>query len=258
MTPHWHMRGERSTARDLTTLFSRCSAGDKSAREAIILRFLPLAGRLAGIYEGRGEPIEDLRQVASVGLINAVDRYSPERGNAFSVYARPVILGEIRRYFRDATWRLHVPRQLRDRAERVNRAEKELRVSSDPAGPEAIANLLGIASEELAEARLANEAYSPRSLDATFVGPDGNAGSLHELVGVDESEYDGVEMSVGIQRALRTLNPRHQKVLLLRLAWELSQAEIASIVGLSQMQVSRVLRKASATVTTSCGLSVSV
>jgi len=112
MTPYRHARAVAPTdwpACDLSTLFSRCAAGDARARETIIVRYLPLARRLARVYEGRGEPIEDLCQAASVGLIRAVDRYSPDRGDAFPAYARPMILGAIRRHFRDTTWRLHVP-----------------------------------------------------------------------------------------------------------------------------------------------------
>src|SRR5690242_14499341 len=126
MTPHGHARAEHWSACDLSVLFSRSCAGDTCAREAIILRYLPLARRLARMYEWRGEPIDDLCQVASVGLIRAVDGYSPERGDAFPAYARPVILGEIRRHFRDATWRVHVPRPVRERALNVSRAETEL------------------------------------------------------------------------------------------------------------------------------------
>src|SRR6516162_9734635 len=131
MTPQWHARAaSERPACDLGALFTRCSAGDRRARETIILRFLPLARRLALLYEGRGEPIEDLCQAASVGLIRAVDRYSPDRGGAFAAYARPMILGAIRRHFRDTTWRLHVPRPMRDRAGRVLRADSALRSSS--------------------------------------------------------------------------------------------------------------------------------
>ena len=113
-------------ARELSTLFRLCSAGDTRARETIVVRFLPLACRLARIYEGRGEPIEDLRQAASLGLIKAVDRFSFDRGDSFPAYARPVILGEIRRHFRDTTWRVHVPRPIKDRAAQVLLADREL------------------------------------------------------------------------------------------------------------------------------------
>jgi RNA polymerase sigma-B factor len=255
MTPHWHARAEHWSARDLGALFRRYSAGDTRARETIILRFLPLARRLARTYAGRGEPIEDLCQAASVGLIKAVDRYSLDRGDAFPAYARPVILGEIRRQFRDMAWYVHVPRSVRERAWQVRRAETDLGAASGSAKPEAIADYLGIGREEVLEARRAQEAYSPRSLDASCTAADGDALSLHDVIGAVEPDYERIEVSVGLRRALLTLKPRDQKVLLLRLGWELSQDEIARRVGLSQMHVSRILRTtARVALTTNCGL----
>jgi RNA polymerase sigma-B factor len=242
-------------SRDLRTLFSRCSAGDAQARETIIVRFLPFARRLARAYEGRGEPVDDLCQAASVGLIKAVDRYSPDRGDAFPAYARPVIVGEIRRHFRDTTWPVHVPRPMKERAGRVVRASKELPPTSGfREKTEALATFLGLAPGEVAEAQHAMEAYWPGSLDATYVLPDRHRLALHEVIGGPEPEYERAEVSVGIRRALRGLGPRDRKVLLMRLACDLTQAEIASRVGVSQMHVSRILRKAGAAVTASCGL----
>jgi RNA polymerase sigma-B factor len=257
MTLHSHacaLAGADWRARDLRALFRRCSAGDAQAREAIIVRFLPLARRLARRYEGRGEPLEDLVQAASVGLIKAVDRYSPDRGDAFPAYARPMILGELRRHFRDKTWRVHVPRPMKERAGRVLRADDEARRVSGSAEPDAIARSLGIGPQEVVEARRALEAYRPRSLDATYTAPDGDQIALGEVIGVRDSEYERVEISIGIRRALLTLRPRDRKVLLLRLAGELTQDEIARRIGISQMHVSRILRKAGAALTTSCGL----
>lgn len=246
------MRAERLSARDLRLLLSRCSAGDAHARETIILRFLPLARHLARIYEGRGEPIEDLCQAASVGLIKAVDQYSPERGDAFPAYARPMILGEVRRHFRDTTWRVHVQRPMKERAARVLRAEKELVGVPGSSNPDAVASYLGMAPNEVAEARRALAAQWPGSLDE----PDRDALALRDLVGAEESGYERVEISVGIRRTLLTLKPRDQRVLLLRLVCELSQEEIAGRVGVSQVHVSRILRKAAGALTIHCGLAV--
>ncbi len=257
MTPHRHPRAAGELlACDLRALFSRRSAGDMRARETIIMRFLPFACRLARKYEGRGEPVEDLCQAASVGLIKAVDRYSPDRGDAFPAYARPMILGEIRRHFRDTTWRVHVPRPTRERATAVLRAEEELKTVSGDAKPEAIASYLGIAPGEVVEARRALEAYSPGSLDAQYTAANGDALELREVIGADDSGYERIEMSVGITRTLLPLKPRDQKVLLLRLLWELSQDEIADRVGVSQMHVSRILRNTRAALTASCGLAI--
>ncbi|HUA06695.1 MAG TPA: sigma-70 family RNA polymerase sigma factor [Solirubrobacteraceae bacterium] len=255
MTPHVHAAAESARpACDLRALFNRCAAGDARARETIIVRFLPLARRLARGYEGRGEPIDDLCQAASIGLIKAVDRYSSDRGDQFPAYARPVIVGELKRHFRDTTWRVHVPRPVRERAGRVLRAEKELGTGS--AKRAAIAKHIGVRREEVEEARLAMEAYSPKSLDASHVAPGGAALPLSDVIGADEPDYERVELSVGIRQTLLTLRPRDQKILLLRLAWELSQYEIADRVGISQMQVSRILRSACAGLVASCGLGV--
>ncbi|HTX13471.1 MAG TPA: sigma-70 family RNA polymerase sigma factor [Solirubrobacteraceae bacterium] len=259
MTPHWHARAVNdSPARDLGALFDRCSAGDVRARETIIMRFLPLARKLARLYEGRGEPIEDLCQAASVGLIKAVDRYSPDRGDAFPAYAQPMILGEIRRHFRDTTWRLHVPRPMRERAGRVLSAQRELTAGSvSPARPEAVANYLGIPPSEVAEARRALGAYRPESLDVTYPTPDGDDTSIGDAIGAQDSGYEDADVSVGVQRALLTLTPRDRRVVWMRLGYDLTQDEIASRIGLSQMHVSRILRTAGAVLTTCCGLTMS-
>jgi RNA polymerase sigma-B factor len=266
MAPRLHARAVAPSdwpACDLRTLLSRCSAGDTRARETIIVRFLPLASSLARLYEGRGEPIEDLCQAASVGLIKAVDRYSPDRGDSFAAYARPMIMGELRHHFRDTTWRLHVPRPIKDRAAQVLRAEQELSaVSGAVIEPSAVADHLGLGSDEVGEARHAMAANWPRSLDAPNKAADGDgdgdAIALREAIGDDESGYERVEVSVGIGRAVRKLGPRDGKVLLLRLAFELTQDEIAARIGVSQMHVSRILRNAGAALTTSCGLAVGV
>jgi RNA polymerase sigma-B factor len=260
MTPSRHAGAVAPTdwrARDLSTLFRRCAAGDARARETIIVRYLPLARRLAREYEGRGEPMDDLCQAASVGLIRAVDRYSPDRGDAFVAYARPMILGAIRRHFRDTTWRLRVPRPMKERAGRVLRAEKELSLSSgSPAEPDAIAAYLGIAPVQVAEARHVLESYFPRSLEAPAPSREGRR-SLGQVIGGQEPGYERVEISIGVGCTLRGLGPRDQKVLLLRLACGLTQDEIAGRVGVSQMHVSRILRNCGAALTASCGLAVS-
>jgi RNA polymerase sigma-B factor len=250
MTPQWFActsaRRGRS-ARDLRTLFNRCSAGDARAREAIIVGFLPYARQLARRYRGRGELVEDLYQAASVGLIKAVDRYEPERGGSFVAYAAPTILGEIRRHFRDKTWPVHVPRSVQERGGRVACAQEELRArsGSDPT-TEVIARQLGLELGEVAEAQGALKAYRPGSLDATYAAEDGQRLALSETVGELDPEYERVETSVGYEHALRRLQPRERKVLLLRFGGELTQGEIARRIGVSQMHVSRILRNATA------------
>jgi RNA polymerase sigma-B factor len=258
MTPHWHARawarGE-GRAHDLPTLLRRSSAGDPRARETVILRFLPLARRLARCYEGRGEPLEDLVQAANVGLVQAVDRYSPQRGDAFPAYARPMILGEIRRHFRDTTWRVHVPRPLQERAGRVARAEKEFASSAGArANVETVARYLDLKPQEVTEAQHVLTACWPDSLDAPPPARDGIGLPRYEVLASPESEYEAVEVSIGIGRALREFARRDQTVFLLRHCCELSQNEIASRVGVSQMHVSRILRATNAAVSAACGL----
>jgi RNA polymerase sigma-B factor len=260
MTPHWHARawarGEGRT-HDLPALLRRSSAGDPRARETVILRFLPLARRLARCYEGRGEPLEDLVQAASVGLIRAVDRYAPQRGDAFAAYARPMIEGEIRRHFRDATWRVHVPRPLKERSGRVARAEKELASSAGSrATTDAIATRLDLEPQQVAEAQRVLSDCWPASLDALRTAEDGEQAQRHEVPGGPEPGYERAEVSIGIGRALRGLGRRDQTVFLLRLSCDLSQDEIARRVGLSQMHVSRILRRANTAVSAACGLGV--
>jgi RNA polymerase sigma-B factor len=261
MTPQWAAHALAPTdwlPCDLGALFERSSAGDTRARETIIVQFLPFARRLARLYQGRGEPLEDLSQAAAVGLIRAVDRYSRDRGEAFVSYARPVILGEIRHHFRDTTWRVQVPRPMKDRAARVIRAEKELSPASGSlVKPEAVAEHLGIELGEVTEARTALAAYWPASLDAPSMASDGDRIDRREAVGADDSEYERIEVSVGVARTLRGLKPRDGKILLLRLACELTQDEIASRIGISQMHVSRILRNARPALAASCGLAAS-
>jgi RNA polymerase sigma-B factor len=260
MTPYGHQHAMAPMdwpSCDLGALLSRSTAGDSRARETIIVRFLPLARRLAWQYDGRGEPMEDLVQAASVGLIRAVDRYSPDRGDAFPAYARPMILGEIRRHFRDTTWRVHVPRPVKESAGRVLRADHELRrIDGSPIKPEAIAQHLGIGLDEVAEARRALQTYFPAPLDPASEAPDKGQSRLGEVRGTIDPGYERVEVSAGIERALRLMKPRDRTILLLRLVGELSQGEIAGRVGISQMHVSRTLRSIGAALTASCGLAV--
>jgi RNA polymerase sigma-B factor len=260
MTPYGHQHAMAPMdwpSCDIGALFSRSFAGDSRARETIIVRFLPLARRLARQYDGRGEPIEDLVQAASVGLIRAVDRYSPDRGDAFSAYARPMIVGEIRRHFRDTTWRVHVPRPVKESAGRVLRADRELsRVDGAPIKPEAIAQHLGIGLDQVAEARRALQTYFPASLDPPSEAPAKGQIDRGEFSGTIDPGYERVEVSFGIERALGLMKPRDRTILLLRLVGELSQGEIAGRVGISQMHVSRTLRSIGAALTASCGLAV--
>lgn len=252
MVAHWRagtLKPSERWAGDFRPLLSRCKRGDARARETIIVSFLPYARQLARLYEGRGETVEDLYQAASEGLIKAVDRYQPERGVSFVSYARPVILGEIRRHFRDSTWRVHVPRSMQERAVRVARASRELPPRSGSDETTVIATHLSVEPREVEEARRVLEAYRPRSLDAEYMGNDGRVLTLGESVGEYDPGYEQVEAYVEFRHALEKLGARDREVLLLRISCELTQGEIAKRIGISQMQVSRILRKAIATAT---------
>lgn len=241
------LRG-RASARDWTDcdirgLFDRCSAGDTRARETIIVGFLPYACRLARRFEGRGEPMEDLCQAASIGLIKAVDRFEPARGTPFVAYAKALILGEIMRHFRDTTWRVYAPRAMKERAARVARAENELvaRCGSQ-ATTAVVATHVGLDPAEVTEAQGVLRANRAASLDAAYATEDGEL-PVRETVGRLDAEYERVEASAGFSRAALRLTPRDRNVLLLRVVCELTQDEIASRIGVSQMQVSRILRR---------------
>jgi RNA polymerase sigma-B factor len=242
-------------ADDLGVLFHRCSAGDEEARETIIVRFLPFARRLARRYEGRGEDLEDLVQVANVGLIKAVDRCSAERSDTFTAYAKPMILGEIRRHFRDSTWRVHVPRGTQERARRVASVHPSVGAAAGAeARTAAIAAHLNLTPSEVADAERAQLAYRPVSLDALHPSADGYAPSPRDVPAGHSSVPERVAVSVGITSALRGLGRRDQTVVLLRLGCDLSQQEIAARVGVSQMHISRILRSTTAAVAAACGL----
>ena len=228
---------------DEQRLFERSAAGDKSARDDLVERHLPLAHRLAGRYRNSGEPMDDLRQVATVGLINAVDRYDPDAG-PFVRYAVPTILGELKRHFRDKRWALRVPRSLQERGMVVTRTIALLyaRLGRSPS-PRDIAEETGLTLEEVLEAMDLSSAYSPTPLDAPFGGDEDGSRTLGETLGSDDAGYELVELGTSVAPAFRALPKREQAILKLRFVDDLTQAEIAERVGISQMHVSRLIRR---------------
>jgi RNA polymerase sigma-B factor len=230
------------SARDLGVLFVRCAEGDNGAREAIIIEFLPYARWLARRYMGRGESVEDLYQVASVGLIKAVDRYEPDYGGPFTAFARPTILGEIKRHFRDAVRPVHVPRAVQEHVRQVVHAEQELWADcrSQPSA-QMIADHLDLELRAVTEAQRARAAAHPASLDAMYVAQDGQSVRLNETVGGLDPQFERVERYASCALAMNRLAPRKREVLLLRFGAELTQREIAKRIGVSQMQVSRIV-----------------
>ena len=224
-------------------LMHRHRGGDSHARSALIERYMPLARSLALRYRRASEPLDDLVQVASVGLVKAVDRWDPGRGLAFSSYAVPTILGELRRYFRDATWDVRPARDLQELCLAVEEAREALWIDLGRSPTVAdIAGHLGRGQEEVVEALQATEGRSVRSLDAPVHEEEGDSASAGELIGQHDPEFDRVEAGVTIERLTGILDERAQEILRLRFQEDLLQSEIAERVGCSQMHVSRIIR----------------
>jgi RNA polymerase sigma-B factor len=217
--------------------------GDPTVREELVARFMPLARRLAARYRGDREPLEDLVQVASLGLVKALDRFDPERGVAFSSYAVPTILGELKRHFRDRGWSVRVPRDLQERIARVDRAMAELpgKLGRAPSVNE-IAERLEVEPEDVLEAIEAGQAHHAMSLDAQSQTEEGEGIPLAERLGESDPGFDVVEYGAAIEESLGELSERDRMVMHLRFVEDMTQTEIAERVGVSQMHVSRILR----------------
>jgi RNA polymerase sigma-B factor len=219
--------------------------GDMAAREALVDRFLPLARQLARRYQHGGEQLDDLIQVASLGLLKAIDRFDPARETAFSSFAVPTILGELKRHFRDKGWSVRVPRDLQELAVRVERLSDELgrELGRAPSIAE-LAEHIGVSSEQVLEAREAAAAYRAVSLDRPRDDDDEGDGGIAEHVGVEDPGFDVAEDAATVDRLMRVLSEREREVLRLRFAEDLTQSEIGARVGVSQMHVSRLIRHA--------------
>ncbi|MFI5890093.1 SigB/SigF/SigG family RNA polymerase sigma factor [Actinoplanes sp. NPDC051513] len=223
-----------------------CAGADIHTRERLRAEFveqaLPLARRLARRYRGRGEPMEDLEQVARLGLVKAVNRYDPERGS-FTAYAIVTITGELKRHFRNHGWGIHVPRRLQDLSLEVGRARGALTATlSRRPTDEDIAERLGIDVAEVREAEMSGAAYAPESLNAQADGYDGL--EVGDLVGAPDPGLDLVDDRVTVERLICRLPERERRILGLRFYGNLSQADIAEKLGVSQMHVSRLLARA--------------
>jgi RNA polymerase sigma-B factor len=216
---------------------------DQRAREELVELYLPMARRMAGRYAGVVEPFDDLVQVASMGLLNAIDRYQPDRGTPFVGFAKPTIMGELKRYFRDKVWTIRVPRALHDRMAAIETMTEELTEElSRPPSPAEIANGLGIDVELVLETLTAQENRRPVGLDAPVHGDDGDGPTAPEWLGREDASYDLIEDRIAVEAVLPTLDDREREVLRLRFVEDLPQAQIAARIGCSQMHVSRLLR----------------
>lgn len=219
--------------------------GDLHARELLIERYLPLARRLARRYQHTDEPIEDLVQVASIGLLKAVDRFDCSRQVMFSSYAVPTILGELKRHFRDRTWSVRVPRDLQELALRVDRTVSRLSLGQrhSPSVGE-IARAVEASEEQVLEALEAMGAYRTSSLDAPRSTRDEETESAAEGLGSEDHGFERAEERATLEPLMGRISERERTVLRLRFADDLTQAEIGERIGVSQMQVSRLIRQA--------------
>jgi RNA polymerase sigma-B factor len=230
---------------DSNELFARWQRdGDRRAREELVKRFMPLARKLARRYQGAREPFDDLLQVASLGLVKAIDRFDYERGIAFSSFAVPTILGELKRYFRDLGWSVHVPRGAQERALKVEEVQRKLTAQTGhPPTVTELAEYMELDVEDVLEALEAAAAHHSISLDTPREDGDGEAGTLADLFGKEDSRFESIDAGATIGAAAKHLPERERQVLALRFLEDRTQTEIAEIVGVSQMQVSRILRR---------------
>jgi RNA polymerase sigma-B factor len=226
-------------------LIARDRDGDEAALGELVERYRPLATGLARRYSYTSESNDDLEQVACIGLVAAIRRYDPARGKSLRSFAVPTILGELRRHFRDTGWSIHMPRPLQERARDVREATAKLTVQLQrSATPREVAKHLGISVEQVIESRAIRNAYSPESLDAPpRPADDGSTQGWDSLHGCEEDGYARVEAGATIERAIRALPQRERQIIHMRFGAELSQAEIGNALGISQMHVSRLLRR---------------
>lgn len=229
---------------DFVALIDAYRAGDEKARDELVQRYLPLVRSLAGRYSGRGEPHEDLVQAGSIGLLLAIERFDTSRDVQFTTYAVPTIVGEIQRHFRDRSWALHVPRRMKELSAKLSRviAAETARRGRAPTISQ-LARLTGADEEEVIGALRAWEAYSTLSLSQPL-GDEGREDTMHDVIGADDRGFSAVEDSSLVEAGLEGLDERERRIVELRFFDGLTQAEIAARVGISQMHVSRLLRKA--------------
>jgi RNA polymerase sigma-B factor len=233
----------REVERQLLVRYHR--DGDLAARAELVERFLPLARDLALRYTYTDESFDDLLQVASLGLIKAIDRFDPGRATKFTSYAAPTILGELKRHFRDKGWALRVPRELQERTLAVSRETETLskQLGRSPKVREVAAGL-GCSVEEVLEAQEAASTYRAASLDAPVGREDSEAAPLIELMGEEDTSYELVEDRDAIASSWKALPEAERQVVELRFGSDLTQSEIGKRIGYSQMHVSRLLRRA--------------
>lgn len=222
----------------------RDSATKALLRDALIARCLPLADHIARRFSDRGEPFDDLLQVARIGVVNAVDRFDPDRGGNFLAFAVPTVMGEVRRHFRDSTWSMRVPRRIKETSLAISKASDELVQTLGRAPrPSELAAHLGCGVDEVIEGLTARSAYTPKSIDAETAGEDTDGWSIADRLGEDDERLDQIDDFVALRPAIERLPEREREILTLRFFRSMSQTEIAKRVGISQMHVSRLLSR---------------
>ncbi len=237
---------DRSQAKQLFVVLAELPADSverQQLRDSLVRMHLPLVEHLARRFRNRGEPLDDLIQVATIGLIKSVDRFDPERGVEFSTYATPTIVGEIKRHFRDRGWAIRVPRRLQELKLSLSAAAGELsqRNGRSPTVKE-LAGYLELTEEEIIEGLESANAYSAVSLSAPE-GGDEDAQSVADTLGSEDESLEGVEYRESLKPLLEQLPPREKKILLLRFFGNMTQSQIAQEIGISQMHVSRLLAR---------------
>ncbi|WP_076812190.1 RNA polymerase sigma factor SigF [Pseudofrankia asymbiotica] len=237
---------DRAHARVLFARLAELPEGDSERsqiRDQLVRMHLPLVEYLARRFRNRGEPLDDLVQVATIGLIKSVDRFDPERGVEFSTYATPTIVGEIKRHFRDKGWAIRVPRRLQELKLSLTKATSELsqKLGRSPTVAE-IAAHLEMSEEEVLEGLESANAYSAVSLDAPDSGDD-ESPAVADTLGVQDESLEGVEYRESLKPLLEKLPPREKRILLLRFFGNMTQSQIATELGISQMHVSRLLAR---------------
>ena len=214
------------------------------AREGLVRLHLPLVEHCARRFRNRGEPLEDLVQVGTIGLIKSIDRFDLERGVEFSTYATPTIIGEVKRYFRDKGWAIRVPRRLQELRMQISSTTAELtqELGRSPT-PRELAQAIGCSVEEIIEGIESSNAYSTLSLDAADDTGDEGGVSMLDMMGLDDAELEHIEIRESLKPLLEALPPREKRILLLRFFRNKTQSEIADEIGVSQMHVSRLLSR---------------
>lgn len=234
---------DKERTRELFRLYKE--EGDEEAREQLIVSHLNLVRFLAAKFKNRGEPLDDLIQVGTIGLIKAIDRFEPTRGLEFTTFATPTIMGEIKRHFRDKGWSVRVPRRLQELSAKVNSTTDDLtRELQRPPTVSEVAERLDASVDEVLEAMESSSAYSSVPLEATGQGADDDTPSIIDHYATEDADLAASDDRMLLDQVIGAFPPREQEIIRMRFEQGLTQVEIAERLGISQVQVSRMLRKA--------------